>query len=107
MRLPSTKKWAILHVSYQSEAIAKTPTIFDNFMSEYNFISDMGINIHLDRFDYGRVLCLLRQGKQTQNYSYVRSDKLYERFTSNYWAIRVKTLDYLLKALFMKYPIAM
>jgi len=33
---------------------------FDKFMTEYNFINDMGINIHLDKHDYKKVLFLLR-----------------------------------------------
>lgn len=43
---------------------------FDKFMSEYNFINDMSINIHLDRFDYKRMLALLKTGRKTGNFCY-------------------------------------
>ena len=52
---------------------------FDRFMGEYNFIDDMGINIHLDRFDYKRVLALLKLGRKTGEYPYRHSDILLEK----------------------------
>lgn len=54
--------------------------IFEKFMNEYNFINDMGINIHLDRFDYKRVLWLFREGKKTERYNYTYNNTLKEKF---------------------------
>ncbi len=41
---------------------------FDKAVQEFDFLNDMGINIHLDRFDYRRVLSLLRIGRKTGEY---------------------------------------
>lgn len=53
---------------------------FDKFMSEYNFINEMGINIHLDRFDYKRVLALLREGKEMDKYLHSFNNLFFDTF---------------------------
>jgi len=53
---------------------------FEKFMNEYNFINDMSINIHLDKFDYKRVHCLLREGKKTEIFDYKYNNTLKEKF---------------------------
>lgn len=53
---------------------------FEKFISEYNFINEMGINIHLNRFDYKRILILLRKGKAENGYDYIHSNIVFEKF---------------------------
>jgi len=53
---------------------------FEKFISEYNFINDMGINIHLDRFDYKMVLWLSKEGKKSERYDYTHNNTLKEKF---------------------------
>lgn len=46
----------------------------ERLVTEYDFISDMGINVFFNRFEYKRTLALLRKAKRTGNWEYFFTD---------------------------------
>ncbi len=46
---------------------------FEKLMNEFHLLTDMGIDIHLNRFEYKNVLRLIREGRRTGDYCQVRS----------------------------------
>ena len=56
-------------------------TTFKRILREYQFISDIGINIHLNRFEYKRCFQLLRQGRRNDFYQTLHSQLTLARFT--------------------------
>lgn len=53
---------------------------FKKAIEEFNFINDMGINIHMDRFDYPRILRLWRERKSGSDCPYIFNETVIRRY---------------------------